>query len=296
MLLLSISFIVASARADGPPGSTPTPAGDPLARPGADGFRHNGVTAHRGDQAEAPENTLKAFADAIAAGADWVELDVYTTRDGQVVVSHDASTGRVADRDVKINDVTYDELRHVDVAASFRRRTGKTLEACPRTPPPLLTEALALIKRSPHVRLSIQPKDGSTPRAVELVKEAGVVGQVSFNDGVLAKMIKVKELEPRLRVHWDRPAKLNLDADLATAAQHKFEAIVVEQKGVTQDVVRRVKAAGFEMGAWTVNDPATARRFLDWGVDRIYTDFPRVILDLKRQRPASPPSENAPAR
>lgn len=255
-----------------------------LTRPGADRFRHNGITAHRGDQAEAPENTLQAFADAVAHGADWVELDVYTTKDGQIVVSHDATTGRVGDRDLKIADATYEELRRVDVAASFRKRTGKSLEACPVTPPPLLSEALALIKRSPHVRVSIQPKDGSTPRAVEMVKAMGLVGQVSFNDGSLPKMAKVKELEPRIRVHWDRPAKVDLDADLATARKHGFEAIVVEQKGVTREVVQRVKAAGFEMGVWTVDDPAAARRFLEWGVDRIYTDYPRVMLDVKRKR------------
>src|SRR3954462_14914651 len=76
---------------------------DELTAAGPDGFRHNGVTAHRGAQEQAPENTLQAFANAIRDGADWVELDIFTTQDGQLVVIHDDTTGRVGDRDLRVN-------------------------------------------------------------------------------------------------------------------------------------------------------------------------------------------------
>jgi glycerophosphoryl diester phosphodiesterase len=49
------------------------------------------VVAHRGDHEHAPENTLAAFANAIKAGVDYVEIDLRTTVDSQLVIMHDAS-------------------------------------------------------------------------------------------------------------------------------------------------------------------------------------------------------------
>lgn len=63
----------------------------------ADGFLHNGVTAHRGNSGEFPESTLPAIRSALEIGADWVEVDLFRTRDGQLVVLHDQTTGRVGD-------------------------------------------------------------------------------------------------------------------------------------------------------------------------------------------------------
>ena len=65
-----------------------------------EGFLNNGVTAHRGNAAEYPENTLPAFESALALGVDWIELDIYRTKDGALAVIHDADTARVGDRTV----------------------------------------------------------------------------------------------------------------------------------------------------------------------------------------------------
>ena len=80
-------------------------------------FRNNGLTAHRGNPAGFPENTLPGFADGLASGADWLETDVHRTRDGQVVVCHDATTGRTADGDLVIAESTLAELKRLDFSA-----------------------------------------------------------------------------------------------------------------------------------------------------------------------------------
>src|SRR5690554_4353846 len=61
-----------------------------------------GVTAHRGNSWDYPENTLPAFENAIALGVDWAELDVHHTKDGKLVVIHDKATGRVGDKDLEV--------------------------------------------------------------------------------------------------------------------------------------------------------------------------------------------------
>lgn len=74
------------------------------------------IIAHRGASFEAPENSLEAVEIAIAQGADRVEIDVHATRDGAAVVSHDATTIRCGDRDVRIAAAALDEVRSVNLS------------------------------------------------------------------------------------------------------------------------------------------------------------------------------------
>jgi glycerophosphoryl diester phosphodiesterase len=244
-------------------------------------FLENGVTAHRGSSIEYPENTIAAIRHAIELQVDWVEVDILQTKDGQLVILHDSTTGRTGDRDLKVADSTYEELLAVDVAAGHRRKRGLSLEACPVARIPLLSEVLPLFTTQGRTRLSLQPKDDCTAAAIALVRKMGAVEWVGFNDGNLTKMSLVKELEPGIPVFWDRPAACDLAADLRIAREKGFEALVIEQRGITEKSVRQCREAGFQVGAWTVNDPETMQRFLAWGVDRLYTDDPRALLNLE---------------
>lgn len=107
----------------------------------------NGVTAHRGHSAAFPENTLASIQGGINASADWVELDIFKTKDGKIVVCHDNSTGRVADKNLVIADATFEELSQLDMATDFRKRHGLTIAQCPIQRIPLLSDALALIMK-----------------------------------------------------------------------------------------------------------------------------------------------------
>lgn len=250
----------------------------------AQGFLSNGATAHRGSSLAQPENTMASFRHALELGADWVELDIFTTRDGHLVVHHDVTTKRTAERSLRITDSTLAELRELDVAHAFRKRQGLSEQDCPRQTMPLLEEVLELIRRQERTRVSIQPKDESVEAAVAMIQRMKMERWCGFNDGSLSKMRKVKELQPALRVFWDRPAKLDLEADLALALKLGFEGLVIHDYGVTEPVIRRVQQAGLEMGAWTVNDPGRMQTLMKWGIDRIYTDDPGTWLRLKAEK------------
>jgi glycerophosphoryl diester phosphodiesterase len=73
------------------------------------------VVAHRGDHTEAPENTLAAFENAIKNGADYVEIDLRTTADSQLVIMHDASVDRMTDGKGVVKDMRYDSLQKLKV-------------------------------------------------------------------------------------------------------------------------------------------------------------------------------------
>ena len=248
----------------------------------ADAFLHNGVTAHRGNSGEFPENTMPAFKSGIEVGADWLELDLFLSKDGKLVVTHDTTTKRVGNKNLMIADSTYAELKTVDVATDFRKRHQKTIQQCPPEAMPLLEDVLKLVQQQNRTRVSLQPKADCVKQAIALVKKMQAEPWVGFNDGNLTYMSQVKQLAPEIPVFWDRGANTEINADIRIAKQHGFESLVLHHQGVTPEKIKAIKAAHIEVGAWTVNDAALMKRLLNQGVERLYTDEPRQLLQLKR--------------
>lgn len=249
-----------------------------------EGFLDNGVTAHRGNSSEFPENTLAAFRSGIDVGADWIELDLYRTKDGELVVIHDATTGRVAGVDMVVANATYAELKKLDVATEFRQQHGLTVEQCLPRHIPTLREVLQLVMSQQRTRASLLPKVDCVAEAIELIKQMKAERWVGFNEGNLEYVTAVKRLAPEIPVFWDRPANTDIESDIEIALDRGFDSLVINEKGISADKVRRITAAGLIPGAWTVNDPETMRRFIDLGVERIYTDYPRTLLQLREKK------------
>lgn len=251
----------------------------------AEGTAENGVTAHRGNSGEYPENTLAAFESAILLGADWIELDVLRTKDGYVVINHDASTKNVAGIDLNIGNSTLEELRKLDMAVSFRKSNRLTETDCPPRPILLLEDAIRLILKYKKAKVSIQPKNNCVDESIEIIRKLDAVPWVGFNDGNLQYMMRVKELEPTIPVFWDR-SNFNPN-DIEIAKKYGFETLVIFYEQLTSEQVKLVKTSGLKIGVWTVNHPALMKKFLQWGVDRIYTDIPRLLISLKTEKSLS---------
>ena len=243
----------------------------------------NGITAHRGDSMRLPQNSLRAFSSANRIGADWIETDVHLTKDGQLVIAHNATTGEYCSQNKKIKDCTYAELAQLDMAEKFRAQHKLTLEQCPKVTIVRLEEALDLILAEKKARLSIQPKCDCVDQVMALVRRKGALKWVGFNDGNAKWMSRVKELEPSVPVFWDRFRNMDVEKDIAFAKQHGFETLVLFHQEVTPERVQKLKAAGFKVGAWTVNAPADMRRFLAMGLDRLYTDDPETFRKIKAE-------------
>ena len=256
----------------------------PLVTAAPDTFLNNGVTAHRGDSGNYPQNTLPAFKSALALGVDWIELDIFMTRDKHIVVIHDATTEKVGERTLRISETDYAALKTLDVAHAFRTRNKLTIEECPPARIPLLSEVLTLMKTQDKTRISIQPKQPIVDEAMDLINTMDAQAWVGFNDGDLAKMARVKELAPAIPVFWDRGPTLTLSNDIAIAKEHGFEVLVYQYTTITKESIQTLHNAGFGSGAWTVNDSADLKHLLNLGVHRIYTDYPGLLLILKAER------------
>ena len=246
-------------------------------------FPFNGVTAHRGDSGVCPENTMRAFRSAIEVGVDWMECDIYKTRDGKIVVIHDKDTKRVGDIDLQVAESTYEELRQVDVAFQFRRRAEQTISECPRETAPLLEDVIRLTMAQRQTRLSIQPKMDIVDEAIELIREMKAEAWVGFNEGSFERVKRVKELAPEITVFYDTNG-LETESHVERALKHGFEGIVMRHNNITREDVESIHRAGLEAGAWTVNEEDEMVRLKGIGVDRIYTDRPAFLLSLQKTK------------
>jgi glycerophosphoryl diester phosphodiesterase len=243
----------------------------------------NGVTAHRGDSFCFPENSLRAFSGGNASGADWIEIDVRTTSDGKLVLLHNETTKDYCSIDKAVSSSTYAELCELDLAEKFRAKKGLSLQDCPKQEIVLFEDALDLVMKERKARLSIQPKSDCVDEVIKIIRKKNAFGWVGFNDGDIAKMSRVKELEPSIPVFWDR-GKSDIDEDIKIAKKYEFECIVPYKKTMTSDKVKKIHDAGFKVGVWTVNNPKEMIQFLDMGVDRIYTDDPTTLKKIVDSR------------
>jgi glycerophosphoryl diester phosphodiesterase len=149
---------------------------------------------------------------------------------------------------------------------------------------PLLKDAITLILKQKKTRLSIQPKMDCVAEAIAIVRQLSAEKMVGFNDASLPLMSKVKSLAPQIPVFWDRPANADIAADIKIAKQWGFDNMVMHFSTITPEKVSMIKAAGISTGAWTVNDPKVLKELLNMGIERIYTDDPKMLIEIKRRK------------
>ena len=161
---------------------------------GADGSTD--IIAHRGASYDAPENTLAAMEEAILQGADWVEIDVQETREGEVVVIHDRDLMKVGGSPLSVWDAPLAELQQVDIGS---RIDGKfSTERIPT-----LKQLLQFCRG--RIRVVIELKYyGQEERLEERVAE--IVGAEAMQDDIVAMSLsyagvqKLKSLRPDWKV------------------------------------------------------------------------------------------------
>ncbi len=232
------------------------------------------VIGHRGVRRPGlVENTLPAFAAAVSEGADAVELDVMTCASGELVVLHDPTLERVTEGGDKraVADLTLDEIRKVELLHEGGR--GRV---------PTLAEVLAFA-RERRLPVNVELKRDAPNRAAIVRAAARLLGGwdpahavlVScFDPFMLAGLAALAPRIPRaLLVH--RTSWHLIHA--GTAFPLRAGAIHLARTLTRPDLVRGIRAQGFAINVWTVNDGAEARDLAALGVDGIITDTPGEV-------------------
>ncbi|MCE3284930.1 MAG: ugpQ [Steroidobacteraceae bacterium] len=234
------------------------------------------VTAHRGASLHAPENTLAAFRDALAAGADCVELDVQRTRDGHVVVIHDGDLMRVGGDPRRVRDLTLAELQAIDVGARHGSQfAGERV--------PTLQEVIESSRG--RLRLNVELKynvadRGLAPAVVELLRRERMVADSVITSLDHAALRQVERLAPEIATG------LIVTAAVGNVVRADTDFVSLSSARAQSALVRRLHAAGKTVHVWTVNDAEVMLRMIERGVDNVITDDPARLVRLLRQRNA----------
>lgn len=251
--------------------------------------------AHRGASARAPENTLEAFRLAVEAEAGGLELDVCMTRDGEVVVIHDATVDRVTDGSGAVAEMTLEEIRRLDAGCRFSPDGGRTF---PYRGQGVRIPTLAEVyEEFPDARVNADIKEaqpGVEEVVLRVIQRAAAEERTliaSTDHAVLRRFRKVSGgristgASRREIAAFYALSRLHLEAFVSPA----YEAlqVPVEHRGITLVTPRSLGAAhsrGVGVDVWTINDAAEMRRLLDLGVDVIMTDYPEVLAGLLEER------------
>ncbi len=234
------------------------------------------IIAHRGESADAPENTLAAFQLAWDRKLPAVELDVHLTKDEQLIVCHDGNTKRTGRESLVIKDSTVAELQKLDAGRwKGERWAGEIM--------PTLDEALATIPDDARCFIEVKVGPEAVPALVKSVNKSGKRPEqlvvISFNAKTIAE---AKRQLPHLQAYWitgfkqDKETKAwspTLPQVIEQAKAIKADGVDVSYNGpVDAEFVKAVKAAGLKFFVWTVDDPAIAQKFAGLGADGITTN------------------------
>ena len=235
------------------------------------------IVAHRGSSFDAPENTLPAFRLAWEQGADGVEGDFLLTKDAQIVCIHDASTKRLADKNLVVSKSTLQELRALDVGA-WKHEKFKGTKI------PTISEVFATIPKGKKIFVEVKCGPEIVPFLIKEIRKANLetdqVRLICFNTKVIKSF---KEYMPNHKAYWlsgfnkkNGSWKPSVDQVITTLQSCKADGLD-SQHTIPPEFSKSVINAGFEWHAWTINDARTAQRLAKRGIDSITTDRPKLI-------------------
>jgi glycerophosphoryl diester phosphodiesterase len=234
------------------------------------------VLAHRGGGTLAPENTLAGLRRGMAAGFRAIEYDVMLARDGIPVVLHDPFLGRTLPGTGKVSDYDAQELAAMDAGGWFAH-------AYQGEPVPLFAEFAQFCKaHGIWMNIEIKPVPGyelETGSVVARMAAAMFAAEIDAGTMAHVPLLSSFSQDALEAARRDAPQvpRAFLMSELAPdweARAHAVGALALHlnQRHLTQAQARAVKAAGFGLFCYTVNDPARARELLDWGMDAFCTD------------------------
>lgn len=235
--------------------------------------------AHRGGAVDGIENTLASFARAVDLGYEYLETDVRTTADGELVVFHDATVERVAGGSGRVENLTWAQMSQLRVGG--------------REPVPRFADVLAAF---PDVRLIVDPKvDAAVDPLIAALREHDALDRVcigSFSDERLTRVRAAFGDEVCTSMGPGELVRLRLAASRLLPSSMVATEPLCAQMPVRYGPIRFAEERcigyahdrGLQVHVWTVNDRATMADMLDRGVDAIITDEIRTLRDLLMDR------------
>lgn len=227
--------------------------------------------AHRGDPYRHRENTLPAVLAAIEQGADLVEVDVATTRDGVVVLLHDDTLTRLWGNGGEISRLSAEQVRAVCAGDAYEI--------------PTFEEALeASVAAATGLMIDVRDARVTPPVARAVAERGGFDHHVFAGDAAALVLLRRRWPEARIALSWDEAARPGDDL-LALLRPEFFNPY---WRLLDRALVDRMHAGGYQVSTWTVDEPSEMVRLLELGVDAVITNRLAHLLAVRDHHRAGP--------
>ena len=254
--------------------------------PGEGVMKYPRICAHRGFNTVAPENSLPAYGAAISLGADEIEFDLWSTTDGVLVSSHDATLERTSNGKGYIYDHSFAELQRLDFGVNYGVKYGKGYEGLG-----ILTFEDILKKFAGRTVMNIHVKiwdrgfaDEKIPEIVGLLRKYDCASHAYFMSSNADALVRAREYAPEIAICMGCNGKID-PIDLVKKAigigakKLQFYRPAAEP---TQESIRLAHEHGIRCNVCETDDPALANKFIDMGIDTVMTnDFLCVYNAIK---------------
>lgn len=225
------------------------------------------LVAHRGMRSVAPENTTASFTEAGKHGYWGAECDVYRTKDGVWIISHDSHTYRMMDKSAFIEKKTYEELMDMNVDNGVNIDKYEDLKICS------LEEYLDICKKynmTPVIELKGKNNTEYYNEIVELANQFEVNPvYISFHIENLQTMRRLTQCKMYYLVQ-----KISEDdiQDAKSIENCGIDFNGNKDKNFKSDIIKKCQDAGLELGAWTINEKDALQKLEQYGITLITTD------------------------
>ncbi|MGS2778594.1 glycerophosphodiester phosphodiesterase [Robertmurraya sp. GLU-23] len=233
--------------------------------------------AHRGATAYAPENTIAAFDLAVDMKADYIEIDVQRSKDGELVLIHDTTVDRTTDGTGKVGELTFEQLRSLD-AGSWK---GEQYEG---EPIPTFEEILDRYRGKVGILIELKAPElypGIEKQVAEALKERNLdkpqnekIIIQSFN---FESMKTTNELLPLVPIGVLTSNRAHTTPEALQEFSTYADWFNPSYGIVTEELVNQVHSLGMKIGSWTVRSQEAADFLFELKVDAIITDYPDYV-------------------
>ncbi|MBS1474162.1 MAG: hypothetical protein HP058_04520 [Massilimaliae sp.] len=224
------------------------------------------MIAHRGLSGIETENTAAAFIAAANRSYFGIETDVHKTADGNYVVIHDDTTGRVAERNIPVEGTALAELRRL----ALIDRDGSTRIDLRI---PTLQEYLSICRRYRKVGvLEFKNKfsSGEIAEILQIIREVYDLQKMLFISFSLSNLLELRRIFPQARAEY---LVSEWDDQLLELLPAQRLGLDIDYRVLNRELVKRIKQKGILLNAWTCDDTADAKKLIQWGVDQITTNI-----------------------
>jgi len=225
------------------------------------------IIAHRGASWLAPENTVASANLAWEKGADAVEVDIYLTKDNQIICIHDSYTKRTTGQDYKVAETESRVLRKLD-AGSFRDEKYKGEKL------PFLIEIIKTVPEGKELVVEIKCKSEVLPYLEKIVRRFQKKIVFTFICFDFNTITDTKKAFPSNSCYWLCSNAELLEKTFPQISPAGLEGVSLSWNIINENVIRKASELNLEVFSWTVDDPAEAKRLISLGVKGITTNRP----------------------